>query len=328
MTRPDNKQNTTYGIGAVARMTGLTDHTIRVWERRYGAVIARRAANRRREYTPADVEKLRLLKRLTDQGIAISQIANLEAKELRQRAGDILDVASAGLSGPVRLAALGDLLPGRLSSAEVQLDPVEVRVADSNAARFAADLRQQTVDVVLLEVPVLDGSAVDRINALVSDANAHSGILLYGFARSVDVQAARDQGLQALRAPADLDQIRAAALRAGRQDGVLSADASTDVPADEMAVPDSSGPIPPRRFNTQQLANLANVNTSIDCECPRHLAQLVTDLSAFEIYSANCVNRGDEDEALHRYLHRTTAEARATIELALEHVAKIEKLVY
>ena len=66
-----------YGIGAVAKLTGLTDHTIRVWERRYGAVVARRAANRRREYTETDVEKLRLLKRLTDEGIAISQIANL-----------------------------------------------------------------------------------------------------------------------------------------------------------------------------------------------------------------------------------------------------------
>ena len=32
-----------YGIGAVSRLTGLTDHTIRVWERRYSAVIAARA---------------------------------------------------------------------------------------------------------------------------------------------------------------------------------------------------------------------------------------------------------------------------------------------
>ena len=42
-----------YGIGAVAKLTGLTDHTIRVWERRYAAVVAGRAANGRREYTAA-----------------------------------------------------------------------------------------------------------------------------------------------------------------------------------------------------------------------------------------------------------------------------------
>ena len=55
-----------YGIGAVARLTGLSDHTIRVWERRYGAVVAARSASGRRLYVPADVEKLRLLKLLTD----------------------------------------------------------------------------------------------------------------------------------------------------------------------------------------------------------------------------------------------------------------------
>ena len=37
----------TYTIGAVARLTGLTDHTIRVWERRYGTVVAERARNGR-----------------------------------------------------------------------------------------------------------------------------------------------------------------------------------------------------------------------------------------------------------------------------------------
>ena len=44
-----------HGIGAVARLTGLSDHTIRAWERRYGAVVARRAANGRRVYTEGDI---------------------------------------------------------------------------------------------------------------------------------------------------------------------------------------------------------------------------------------------------------------------------------
>lgn len=328
MTDKEGKQEALYGIGAVARMTGLTDHTLRVWERRYGAVVARRAANRRREYTSADVDKLRLLKRLTDQGIAISQIADLAVEELRERAGDVTDLTLTAVSGPLRLAVLGDLLPGRLRSAGSRLEPIEIRVADSNPERFAADLRQQDVDVLLIEVPVLDSRAVATMNDLMAGANARRGIFLYGFARSADVQSARDQGLQALRAPADLDQIRAAALRAVSPVGAAAAASATATPAEETPIPGSSGPIPPRRFNTQQLANLASVSTSIDCECPHHLAQLVTDLSAFEIYSANCVSRGKEDEALHRYLHRTTAEARAIVELALERVAKAEKLVY
>ncbi len=328
MTQTDTKQQALYGIGAVARLTGLTDHTIRVWERRYGAVVAQRAANRRREYTSADVEKLRLLKRLTDQGMAISQIANLDVEALREQAGDVTDMTVAAVSGPLKIAVLGDMLPGRLESPGTRLDPMKLRVADSNLDRFAADVRQQDVDLLVLEVPVLDGRAVATMNELMADADARGGIFLYGFGRSADVQAARDQGLQVLRAPADLEQIRAAALRAVSPDGIPASAPAGEAPADEQAIPDSSGPIPPRRFNTQQLANLASVSTSIDCECPHHLAQLVTDLSAFEIYSANCVSRGEEDEALHRYLHRTTAEARAIIEQALEYVAKAEKLIY
>ena len=68
MAAKNRDEQHTYGIGAVARLTGLTDHTIRVWERRYGAVVAQRASNGRRLYDPADVEKLGLLKKLTDHG--------------------------------------------------------------------------------------------------------------------------------------------------------------------------------------------------------------------------------------------------------------------
>ena len=74
-----------YGIGAVSRITGLTDHTIRVWERRYSAVTAARAPNGRRQYTEADVQKLALLKRLTENGIAISRVAGDTVDRLRRQ---------------------------------------------------------------------------------------------------------------------------------------------------------------------------------------------------------------------------------------------------
>jgi hypothetical protein len=83
-----------------------------------------------------------------------------------------------------------------------------------------------------------------------------------------------------------------------------------------------------RRFSPQQLANLASVPNDVECECPKHLAQLVSDLSAFEIYSDRCANRDDEDAAMHRYLHRMTAEARALVEMALDKLAEAEGLSY
>lgn len=327
MTPKSEKQETVYGIGAVARLTGLTDHTIRVWERRYGAVIAQRAANGRREYTTADVEKLRLLKRLTDEGIAISQIANCDVGELRERAGEVREIADTTTPEKVRVAVLGDLLPGRLEAARSELAPIDIRVADSNRDRFAADLRQHDVDVLIVESPVLDSGMLMKINDLMSNRGISKGILMYAFGRSADIQSARDRGLITLRGPADLQQIRDAVIRCYALQAATAPAAPPTAPQ-PMSQWDADGPVAPRRFNAQQLANLAGISSSIDCECPQHLAQLVTDLSAFEIYSANCVNRGDEDEALHRYLHRTTAAARAMIEVALERVAKAESLDY
>ena len=89
-----SKKEHRYGIGAVARLTGLSDHTIRVWERRYGAVIAERAANGRRVYGPAEVEKLGLLKTLTDRGLSIGQIADQDLEALRERAQSLNDFTS------------------------------------------------------------------------------------------------------------------------------------------------------------------------------------------------------------------------------------------
>ena len=82
--------------------------------------------------------------------------------------------------------------------------------------------------------------------------------------------------------------------------------------------------IPPRRFTDGQLAKASRVSSTIDCECPQHLGDLLTSLTAFERYSSECESRSPEDEALHRFLHQTTAQARAMMEHALEEVIEAE----
>lgn len=72
-----------YRIGIVARMTGLSAHTIRVWERRYAVVTPDRADGGDRRFSDADVTRLRLLKRLTDAGHSIGNVAHLPDDELR-----------------------------------------------------------------------------------------------------------------------------------------------------------------------------------------------------------------------------------------------------
>lgn len=57
-----------YNIAAVERDTGLSKDVLRVWERRYGFPVPERDANGERVYPLSQVERLRTIKRLMDQG--------------------------------------------------------------------------------------------------------------------------------------------------------------------------------------------------------------------------------------------------------------------
>lgn len=316
-----------YGIGAVAKLTGLTDHTIRVWERRYSAVVAKRAPNGRRVYAPSDVEKLGLLKRLTSQGMSISQIAADSVEQLRERARSMSEIATEPVPDRVRIGVLGEFLAGQFVSHAADVAPLEVVIAEGSPDRFDADLSRLRLDVVVLESPVLDTEVTARLLGYMKKAKAARGVIVYSFGRGRDVDQARDSRIVTVRSPVDTDQVRSAVLRAYTPSEATSEEGSS-VPDAAPTEWDFAGPVAPRHFNNQQLLRLAQASTAIDCECPHHLAELVTDLTAFEIYSAGCANRDEDDAALHRYLHRTTAQARALIEVALQRVADAEGIDY
>ena len=69
-------------IKVVAKRTGLTPHLIRMWERRYKAVVPVRNATGRRLYSDDDIERLTLLRQATMAGEAIGRIARLSREEL------------------------------------------------------------------------------------------------------------------------------------------------------------------------------------------------------------------------------------------------------
>lgn len=71
-----------YKISLAAKMSGLTEFTLRAWERRHRAIKPRRSPNGRRVYSLKEIEKLKLLKILTDAGHSISEVANLDHSQL------------------------------------------------------------------------------------------------------------------------------------------------------------------------------------------------------------------------------------------------------
>ena len=82
MTPPSALTTPRYPVRLVAIRTGLTPHLLRAWERRYQVVTPTRSEGGQRLYSDLDVERLRLLRRLTDRGHAIGRIADLPLDEL------------------------------------------------------------------------------------------------------------------------------------------------------------------------------------------------------------------------------------------------------
>jgi MerR family transcriptional regulator, light-induced transcriptional regulator len=87
------------------------------------------------------------------------------------------------------------------------------------------------------------------------------------------------------------------------------------------------GSAPPPRWDDATLLAFAGLSSTIACECPKHLAELLMQLTQFEAYSADCANQGPTDAELHRYLGQVTAQARVLMEGALARVAEAEGLL-
>jgi DNA-binding transcriptional MerR regulator/methylmalonyl-CoA mutase cobalamin-binding subunit len=69
-------------ISAVERETGLSKDVLRMWERRYGFPKPARDGHGERQYTPAELAKLRAIKRLMDAGLRPGKIIHQSLDEL------------------------------------------------------------------------------------------------------------------------------------------------------------------------------------------------------------------------------------------------------
>ncbi len=115
-------------IKLVARQTGLSVHTIRVWEKRYGAVRPVRATNNRRLYSDEDIERLKLLRQATLAGHSIGQIARATLPELRRLLRDDLSTRNTGPGATARQerGVADDLIAAAIRATE-RLDLADLR---------------------------------------------------------------------------------------------------------------------------------------------------------------------------------------------------------
>lgn len=312
----------TYRIGAVSRLTGVPADTLRVWERRYSVVTPFRADSGTRLYGPEDVGRLTLIKRLVDRGDAISSVANLSLTQLRERvSGADLVEPERELGRPCRIAVLGEALSSRLRG-EGALEGLELVGLFDRPDLFLAGAAGLSPDLVLFDYPTVHGDQVREVANLLAHCGASRAILIYGFATRGTLRRLEARRILTRRAPLDPAELQHWCLTLHRP---LRGPASTGAGcAGEGAEVDIASPLPPRRFAETDLAQIAAAPSSVHCECPRHLVDLVTALAAFEAYSDECENRHADDAALHAFLLASAAQARSLMESALARLVEAE----
>jgi len=128
-------------IQAVSRRTGLSQHVIRIWEKRYRAVVPGRSASNRRFYTDSEIERLLLLRKATVRGYSIGQIAHLTDKEIEDLIRDEIHSVTVDPQARVsdqRVASAQEHLESSISA----IEDFDAKTLESTLTRAAVDLSQ------------------------------------------------------------------------------------------------------------------------------------------------------------------------------------------
>lgn len=328
MTNPmptNDKEAGQYRSGVAARLAGIQVDTLRVWERRYDVVAPAKSAGRQRLYSSTDVRRLRLIKQLVDAGHPIGDLAALSfdallavrtlAASVESPQGELNPYLN---ERPVSVALVGGVLASESMLREFSGGSFEVLSALSDPSTAASALAQVKADVVIIELPTIRDTDVELVGSLKAACAASCVVILYRFARTALVQRLRTSGYTVARGTMELQEIEAICRR------VMGVGArKVDRPA--LAAADAERP--PARFDEQTLAALASASRAVECECPRHLVDLVISLGGFERYSGECAASSPTDLVLHLELQRAAGLARSIVERALERVAIYEGLM-
>ncbi len=302
-----------YGIGTVARLTGLKPDTLRVWERRYGLGASHKSGTGRRQYTQADLEHLQLVAALVRDGARIGEIAASERKTLemmlRQRGS-----SSRGLLAErkPRVAFLGKQLCDWLDGHQGCMSGVDARLARLGLGEIQDELLAELggVDTLVVECPNLASGSVSRLQAVVDRLQPGRTIVCYQFGNERWLKELESRGLVLTSLPPDPAYL---AFEISRSSAEKAASLGESDLGDLVASR-------PREYSELELSAARRLRSSLDCECPRHITDLIRALVNFEDYSASCSVENWHDAAVHACIYAYTGQARHLMEKALHAV--------
>ena len=293
--------------------------TLRIWETRYGAFSPVKTEGKQRLFEELDVSKALLLKQLTNEGHAISAIANLTLEQLRHM-GNLQNSGQHRLAtngAPLTLAVVGLGLANRIESkkfaAGLKQNTIKVTNVLVDLATATEAVLTESSQVLLIKVNTLQTDVHRTIQALIQKHQFAQTIVIYNFAPEAVIEAMKFSGLTVRREPISDSEL------AELIQSVLFVDQAR---AQEFGT--SGAVISSRKYSDETLTRVAGISTNVLCECPRHVAELIAQLASFEEYSQECLNKNADDAHLHAYLRSISGSARSLFENALEKIAQHE----
>lgn len=169
-----------YTIAAVSKLTGVSCHALRVWERRYGYPVPGRSASGHRRYGLDQVTTLKRLSELTRQGRSIGDLMNeVAAGRLVVGSGPATDPVSGPPAGSEVDELLGYLLRGDLPGADSCFEnTASRRAADDTFAGVIAHALTETGErwfrrrVAVFQERCVSGFLRRKLGAMIDEARS------------------------------------------------------------------------------------------------------------------------------------------------------------
>jgi len=257
------------------------------------------------------LDHLQLVAALVNQGVRIGEIAASDRKTLEvllEQQGPALGsrVVPAIKSRAVFLGAdlckWLDAHQGCISGVSALLARMSV---DEAVATLGAD---QSADLLVVHCPSLTLQQIKGVEAVADRLGVRRTIVLYQFANEQWLAELERLGHSALQYPVEPSRL---AFEIGRTQVEKETSEGIRNLSELM-------PAKPRMFNDAELRAAAEEKIVIDCECPRHLSDLIRSLNEFETYSSACSVENWKDAAIHASIYAYTCQARHLLEKALQ----------
>ena len=305
-----------YEIGSVSRITDISTHRLRMWERRYQNLKPSRTESGRRLYSSKDIQKLILIKNLLDSGHSIGMIAGLSIEELEKRISDdpklLKFYNSTKKDFEINIGYLGfDLITDIQDKFESKKNN-NLWVAESDKKSFADKIENQNLDLLVFEFETLSNAVINEIYNYLNISQAKHAILIYWFTETKVLEDINKSLITTMRGPVNIEELSIICRN------VFDIKEHYEIDGENVD----------RIYDVSELAKIASYSSLVKCECPHQLVSLLYSLNSFEKYSLECENRNLEDAKLHRFLYEITGEARLLIEKALKKVVEIEGIEY